>query len=169
MRQFKNTKLVYERSIINKRKILEQDIRCQPMVVCTNSTLKGIPNLGCGEEGDFTQCKQLYCIQHSYGTAQQWYSSVMKQHGCGQAQLWGGPWVSWPLGEASLRQGTVPVCFALVWQDVFSLSAPARGKDSSVFGGKGKCVPWDRGELTHIERSSRIYLKLINGQDKLNC
>lgn len=127
MRQFKNTKPVYERSIINKRKILEQDIRCQPMVVCTNSTLKGIPNLGCGEEGDFTQCKQLYCIQHSCensmameqlnsGTAQLWNSMAVDKHSCEVALGWADPWVRHLLGKALFQS-------VLLWS----------GKMSSVF------------------------------------
>lgn len=58
---------------------------CQLMVVGTNSAPTGIPNLGCGEEGNFILCKQLN------GDAP-W---LREQHGLEQvdsvtAQLWSG-------------------------------------------------------------------------------
>lgn len=62
---------------------------CQPTVAGTNSTW--IPSLGYSEEENFIQCKQLNWEQHHCGTAPSHYSSIVKQLGCGTAQLWRGP------------------------------------------------------------------------------
>lgn len=56
---------------------------CQPVILGTNSTPTGIPSLGCGEKGNYIQCKQINC-----DTAWLWgqlnsdntISSVKRQH-----------------------------------------------------------------------------------------
>lgn len=91
------------------------------MVGGASLTSIGIPNLGCGEEWDFIQCKQLNCgtaqlrEQQGCGTARQCYNSIMKQHGCGTAWLWGSPGV---------RQPHLP-CSTLISWEFFSVSTPA--------------------------------------------
>lgn len=163
MRQFKNTKLVHERSIINKRKILEQDIRCQPMVVHINSTLKGIPSLGCGGEGNFIQCKQLNCIQNSCensmaieqlnsGTAQLWNNMAVDKHSCEVALGWGGPWVSQPFGEAPLRQGNSALFQSvLLWPGKMSFSSQ-RNRLVSLWWEREVCSLTQRGTDSYREK-----------------
>lgn len=65
---------------------------CQPMVLGTNSTAPGIPNLECAEEGHFIQCKQL-----NSDTARMWQRQGRAtrrpevrgpRHFWGEAPLW---------------------------------------------------------------------------------
>lgn len=47
----------------NSRVLLTEAMlcECQLMVIGTNSMSGGIPDLGCGEEGNLAQCKHLSC------------------------------------------------------------------------------------------------------------
>lgn len=66
---------------------------CQLMVVGTNSSPTGIPNLGCGEEGNFIQCRQLNCdtsmaVEQLRSDTTQLWSSIAARQPWGQAPLW---------------------------------------------------------------------------------
>lgn len=73
------------------------------MVIGTNSVPTGIPSLGCGEEGNFIQYKQLSCdparLQNSMAVSD---SSVVLQFIYDSVWLWNGKAVRGTSGEAAL-------------------------------------------------------------------
>ena len=101
-----------------------------------------IPSLGCGEEGNLIQCK----------TAQLWYSMSVKQP-WDQAPRWlDSPLIHMGLLCAVTVFSVLHWRFTLLWWD--SLSS-FREMQYSVFGGKGKCTLWARGELVYTDRRPR--------------
>lgn len=116
------------------------------MVVGVSSTPKRIPDLECGDEGDFNQCKQLNCDTAGCGTPQQCYYSMMKQHGC-EAALGPGPslatiadlcrssllhlLLSGPVQSPLRLHRPAPLCYALLQGDTF----PGRHLWYFIFGG----------------------------------
>ena len=77
-------------------------------------------------------------------------SSITTKHGCenslGTRQSWGQ--APFQLDSSTLLHA---VCSAQLWWDMFGVSAPAR---ETGFGGKGKCAPRARRELTKTEVST---------------
>ena len=103
------------------------------MVFGINSVPTKIPVLGCGEEGNFIQCK----------TAQLWYNitvkipwlwnnSIVLQLNYEAAQLWGSSEVLWPA--------------------FFGVSAPAREMQPSFALERESMPPQKEGSSLYIER-----------------
>lgn len=110
---------------------------CHP-TVGSNSTPSGLPNLGCGEEGSFIQCKQLSCDAALLWEQHNWSSLVVSQLNCETAQLWGSP------GVRTFHGYTAMLC-----------SNPLCGLCSSLSGEMSRCfrvsqenlsLPW-KGEV----------------------
>ena len=112
------------------------------MVLCTNPTPTGTPNLGCSEEENFIQCQELNCFiawmwkKAQLWTAQKCYSTIMKQmaQGCLGARCL--------CGEAPLAR---QCCSTPVQWDVFCVSFLV-GEAAFSFWWKMKvCFPSQRG------------------------
>ena len=86
------------------------------------------PSLGCGEEGNFIQCKQLNCDPTKLWNSSVGYSSLMKQHRGGQHRmrqplgdtpLWLDSsallWPSLPALLCATLVCSALVCSALIW------------------------------------------------------
>lgn len=88
------------------------------MTVGAISTSTGISNVGCAKEGNLIQCKQLNCDR-----LQLWNSSVALQlnYRCK---------AGYRVGSGARSLSGYSAC----------LGPFARGTQSLVFGGKGKCV-----------------------------
>lgn len=117
---------------------------CQLMVISSNSMPAGIPQLGCGDEGNCIWCKQLHC-----DTAQLQNSSIVLQLNYEATQLWnrlpqGSPGVRWPSSYTALLWSAPPApdWSTLHWS---APPAPARSlwcfscsRGDTVFSGKEK-------------------------------
>ena len=97
----------------------------QPVVVSANVAPTVIPNLGCGEEGNFIQCK----------TAQLWYSMAVRQlwtqEGLGpdpslnEQLCYAPPW-SFLLLHSIVLCWSFPFCASLLWPALVCSTSPAR-------------------------------------------
>lgn len=109
-----------------ERTIFIMSCWCQPMVIGISSIPTEIPNLGCGEEVNFIQCKEL-----NRDTAQLWDSSIVLRLNYEATWL-----VKWPWTHAFVCLD----CFALPWDELVCSSLLCSACSSLVWSGLVRCL-----------------------------
>lgn len=97
------------------------------MVIGTNSVPTGIPSLGCGEEGNFIQCKK-----HGCGAARLWNSPTVLQLNKETAWLWHSMAARWPSGQAPLSLDSSALLYLLCFGKISLVFQFQLRKHSSV-------------------------------------